>query len=239
MIFDLDNIGGVTHAPDIAKFRSLCVRRVLFTQRSSDLLACSGALRTLMNPEILHAHIPWTAEELASEIWRPIPDFIDIYSASNIGRIKSHRRPRFGKLGFLSERLLKIKNNSNGYPTVRIWRDCVGKSWTVHRLVLLAFVPNPSNLPWINHIDGNPMNNRLENLEWCSMSRNAQHAYDIGLKQKMLGSSNGRAKLTEEDVRAIRGLAGKATQVELGKIYGVSQAQIGLIIRRDFWKHVL
>ena len=73
---------------------------------------------------------------------------------------------------------------NGGYLTVTIKNQydflCRAK---IHRLVAQAFIPNPQGYPIVNHIDGNKLNNTVENLEWCSYSQNNQHAYDIGLKK--------------------------------------------------------
>ena len=78
-------------------------------------------------------------------------------------------------------------NKKTGYKTVSLWKNNKGSSKTIHRLVALAYLPNPNNLPEVNHIDGNKLNNQVHNLEWVTSSGNTQHAYDIGLaKQTML-----------------------------------------------------
>ncbi len=64
-------------------------------------------------------------------------------------------------------------------------------SFQVHRLIALAFIPNPDNLPEINHIDGNPLNNSLENLEWCTHQYNMQHAWDTGLHDRAYPANAG------------------------------------------------
>ena len=65
-----------------------------------------------------------------------------------------------------------------------LYKDKNRKNCTVHRLVAKAFLENPNNYPEINHIDGNPTNNDITNLEWCDMSYNQWHAYHNGLKPK-------------------------------------------------------
>ena len=77
---------------------------------------------------------------------------------------------------------LKSQNDRRGYKSVSM-TDFKGKNTRVrvHRLVAMAYLPNPNNYPMVNHIDGNPSNNNVENLEWCTASYNAQHAHDTGL----------------------------------------------------------
>jgi hypothetical protein len=67
------------------------------------------------------------------------------------------------------------------YPTVRLYRDGGAKNVRVHRLVALAFIDNPGNLPCVNHKDGNKLNPHYSNLEWCTYSENTHHAYRTGL----------------------------------------------------------
>lgn len=78
----------------------------------------------------------------------------------------------------------------------------------LHRIVAETFVPNPLGLPQVNHIDGNRENNRADNLEWVTASRNMSHAYSTGLKTNR-GEINPVSKLTEQDVRNIRTLAAR------------------------------
>lgn len=81
--------------------------------------------------------------------------------------------------------LKQFHMSRNGkYRAVSIKINGKPKTQYVHRLVALAFIPNPDNLPQVNHIDGNPGNNNVENLEWCTPSQNIAHAYSTGLFQK-------------------------------------------------------
>jgi hypothetical protein len=79
------------------------------------------------------------------------------------------------------EKELQVRIDRAGYATVRL--SSKGKTSTcyVHRLVAGVFVPNPYNLPYVNHINGNKLDNRPENLEWVTQARNVKHAYDTGL----------------------------------------------------------
>jgi hypothetical protein len=119
------------------------------------------------------------------------------YFISNLGRLKGRR----GKV-------IKYQIGETGYYNVAIYPDgskgkC--KCLKIHRLVAEAFIPNDdSSKPIINHIDGNKLNNRVDNLEWCNHSYNIKHAYDMGLRSPKRGYVHTNSKLTEEDVKWIR-----------------------------------
>lgn len=118
------------------------------------------------------------------------------YFISNFGRIKG----RTGKI--LSQHISKT-----GYYNVCIYpygRKGKSKCLKIHRVVAQAFILNPNNYPIINHIDGNKLNNYVDNLEWCTYSHNTQHAYDNGLEIPIRGCDNVQSKLLEEDVLWIR-----------------------------------
>ena len=82
-------------------------------------------------------------------------------------------------------------NKKTGYKTVSLWRNNIGSSKTIHRLVALTYLTNPNNLPEVNHIDGNKLNNHVDNLEWVTRSENMIHAYATGLAKptKLLDTS--------------------------------------------------
>ena len=106
------------------------------------------------------------------EIWQQIDGYPD-YQISNLGRVKSFK---WGK-----EKILNPFTNSHGYKNIRLSLNGVSKVSKVHRLVALAFIPNPENHRIINHIDGDKCNNNVANLQWTTPSENTQHAFDTGL----------------------------------------------------------
>lgn len=144
-------------------------------------------------------------------------------------------------------KVIHIYRNENGYlqvqgGTTQGSRESV-KRWnfTIHRLVATVFIPNPNNLPEVNHKDGNKFNNCVENLEWCTGEENMQHAVKNGLRGDYKGSKNGRHKLNEEQVRDIKIMLrdNKFTHKEIADAYGVSKVTIDCISNGRNWSHVI
>lgn len=116
--------------------------------------------------------------------WRDIPGYEGRYQVSNVGDVRSlwmwsgnHYKAR--------EHPYPIAQHptTTGYRMVPLSYDGNIKHCKVHRLVAMAFIPNPDDKPYINHKDGNPLNNHVENLEWCTQKENVDHALRIGLKR--------------------------------------------------------
>ena len=101
------------------------------------------------------------------EIWKDIENYEGLYQISNKGHVKSLYKG--------SERILKLWDNGRGYLRVQLTKENTSKHIRVHRLVARAFIPNPYNLPEINHIDENKKNNSVENLEWCDRRYNVNY----------------------------------------------------------------
>lgn len=117
------------------------------------------------------------------ETWKNI-DGHPGYQVSNIGRVKSLDRTipvPPNKTRFAAGRVLKPCDDSHGYATVQLGRTT---RRYVHRLVAEAFVHNTKQREQVNHIDGNPKNNRSDNLEWVTRTENLRHALHIGLTRK-------------------------------------------------------
>ena len=81
-----------------------------------------------------------------------------------------------------THKVLNWCDNGTGYMYVTLLINGKRKNYTIHRLVAEAFVSNPNNLPTVNHIDGNKLNNHYSNLEWCTVAYNNQHAVNNGLR---------------------------------------------------------
>lgn len=100
------------------------------------------------------------------EIWKDIKGYEGKYQVSNLGNVKSLNYNRTKK-----EHLLGLYS-CRGYLQVVLSKNCICKKFLVHRLVAEAFIENPDNLPQVNHIDENKLNNRVDNLEWCGAKYN-------------------------------------------------------------------
>lgn len=104
------------------------------------------------------------------EIWKDIEGYENLYQISSEGRVKSLNYNKTGKEG-----ILKICKDKKGYIICSLSKNNNLKTFSVHRLVAKAFIPNPNNLPQINHIDENKSNNQLTNLEWCNNNYNRNY----------------------------------------------------------------
>lgn len=147
-------------------------------------------------------------EQFINEEWKVV-EINPNYLVSNYGRVKTIDHPVWCKVNnsysIRKGRFCKpSNNNSKKYWRVGIQINNKQKHIAVHRLVATAFIPNPNNLPQINHIDGNKDNNYVGNLEWCDNSYNQKHAFEIGLRDKKKCSLNCHLrKLSEEEVKYI------------------------------------
>ena len=100
----------------------------------------------------------------SKEVWKDIQDYEGLYQVSNLGRVRNR-----------SKKVMKQTVVRNGYKRISLYKNGKYNHLLVHRLVARAFLPNPDNLPQINHKDENPRNNSINNLEWCTSKYNINY----------------------------------------------------------------
>lgn len=119
------------------------------------------------------------------EIWKDVVGYENIYEVSNFGRVRTHKnKTTFTKkhgIRHWKQRYLKDKTPNGRDVRVNLWKNGQSKDFLVHRLVGFAFIPLVEGKECINHIDGNPKNNDVSNLEWCNHLENNRHAFENGL----------------------------------------------------------
>ena len=189
-----------------------------------------------------------------------------IYRVTWEGRVFSQTKRRIplvgkgmeftGEFKFIlePERELTYTLNNRGYYSVGIRR----KTHMVHRLVAQAFIPNPENKPFVNHIDGNKLNNHVSNLEWCTAQENNLHARQTGLhkqavghkinyqsdasKRKALANLKDKSKLTPDDVRYVRRVfksrSKEFSATALAKQFGTSVAAMCKIVSGQTYRDI-
>ena len=161
------------------------------------------------------------------EEWRDIKGFEGRYQASALGRIRSLR----------SLKIIKPCNASRGYVLVTLYFDGGRKSVNVHRLIAAAFLPNPDNLPSVNHKDLDKKNNVSSNLEWVTAKENSLHASARGAMA--VGARNWNTKLSTDQVLQIRSmLKAGHTKTFIGEVHGVHRTTVLNIAKGKVWRHV-
>lgn len=116
-------------------------------------------------------------KELNTEVWKPIKGYEGLYEVSNLGNVRSVDRYVTNGKGYclLKGKPKKALPHSKGYLIVGLWINNQIKLHLVHRLVAEAFIPNPNDLPCIDHINTIKTDNRVENLRWCSYKENSNN----------------------------------------------------------------
>lgn len=168
------------------------------------------------------------------EIWKDVIGYEGVYQINQNGDVKSLKRNTPGTLTTV-DKLITKQLNSKGYFVYKLSKNSKSKTKSLHRLLAESFIPNENNEKVVNHKDGNPLNNNLYNLEWCSYSYNSLHGYTNN------GRINSRRKLTEETVLKIRSRLKNpyyGIGRELANEYNVSEWIISLIKNFKTYKGV-
>jgi hypothetical protein len=134
---------------------------------------------------------------IMEEIWKSIRGFEGMYEISSLGRIKALERKVGGSCGSLrtlKEKILCFRLDNHGYYQASLYKNRIPTYFLIHRLIGFYFIPNPLNLPCINHKDGNKINNAFDNLEWCTYQHNIVHARRTGLNPVLYRGRTSRAR---------------------------------------------
>lgn len=177
------------------------------------------------------------------EVWKPIQGFEGFYEISNLGKVKSLERlvhKSNGRHAIFKPNLLKPTIGA-GYLRVVLSREGFKRTLSIHRLIAMAFIPNPGNKPEVNHKNGVKTDNRIENLEWCTISENISHAFKLGLLKPIMKGKAGElhptSKLKASQVAQIRELLRSGqTQISIAKMFNVSDKAISDINIGRTWR---
>ena len=166
-------------------------------------------------------------KENTIEIWKPVVGYEGLYEVSTHGRVRS--LPVGRKKGMI---LKPGKTTKYGHVGVNLYRQCHAtvKPRTIHRLVMLAFVENPRGLKEINHIDNDPTNNHIDNLEWVSSSGNSIHCANqgrVGFVRRYKIDEATQALMRKEYFEE------KVSYAKLAKRYGICLRQAWVICTKD------
>lgn len=164
------------------------------------------------------------------EIYKPIIGYENSYEVSNLGNIKSKRKPHRNY-----EKLLKPIKVTGGYLAIDLGDGMKIKRYLIHRIVATNFLENNSKKEQVNHIDGNKQNNTVENLEWSTRSENQLHSIRTGLRTTV-GVKNSQAKLTNDIVLKIFNDNRKYTEIK--NEYNISISTISGIKTGYSWSHI-
>ena len=159
---------------------------------------------------------------------KDIKGFENRYTISNLGIVRS----------LVSGKILKPNITKFGYARVSLrYPNCRDyKTYFIHRLVALHFIPNPNNYLEVNHKDCNRLNNKVTNLEWVTREMNVKHSFEFGNASNK-GMRNPNSKLNDDDIVAIRALikTKRFSNVKIAKYFRVSPATINFISRNITW----
>lgn len=170
-----------------------------------------------------------TAEDYANEEWRSIPDFNE-YEASSLGRVRRIKSKRPSIVG----RVLKPDIHQKGYLRLVLTKGNKSYHISPHRLVALAFLPNPENKPEVNHKNFNRVDCRVENLEWTTKLENIQYSVDAGRTAK--GELNGGAKFKDVEICDKINLGHGYS--EIASEYNISTSHVTAIAYGKLWSHI-
>jgi len=174
---------------------------------------------------------------IMEEVWVNIQGAAGKYQVSNLCNVKT--TTNFDSIGRVMSghpKVIKQHVNFNGYLYVNMIINGKETLKPIHRLMAETFLPNPLGLNCINHINCNKLDNRLENLEWCTIEYNTQHAHKNGRFPNPTGIKNGSAKITDEIALDI--FTSKLSVKELVVKHGVHPSRVYDVRTGVSWNHI-
>jgi len=175
--------------------------------------------------------------DIDGEIWVGIEDAPDKYEVSNKCRLRSLYKEVNGiKWYYHTPKILECGLNNHGYKFTVLRINGIDTGRLLHRMFANKFLPNPLNLPFINHKDADKTNNDITNLEWCTQKENVRHAFSMGIVNTAFGENAGKSKLKENEVFDI--FNSKEQKSILAKRYKVNFSSIHAIKTGKNWKHL-
>lgn len=171
-----------------------------------------------------------------SEVYTTITGY-SRYEISNTGKVRAKEKIVKSRFGFrkATSKYISLSITSQGYHRVHLkGDDGIVKPMFVHRIVALMFIPNVDDKPYINHIDGNPANNIVDNLEWCTQYENIHHAINTGLSPKRPAAKFNNTTL--EEVRQALSNPHRGIINELAEKYGVDRHTITNIKNNKYYE---
>jgi hypothetical protein len=175
------------------------------------------------------------------EVFKPVVGYEEYYEVSNLGNVYSIDRSIITKIGFPEKRKrrkMKFLYTRQGYLCIGLSKKNISKRVLVHRMVAMAFIPNPENKPQVNHKDLDKTNNKLDNLEWNTALENNKHAQLN--RANYFGERHCKSKVNNEIVKEMRYVYRSQlySMPELAFVYGLSTVSARQIIVGNTWKNV-
>lgn len=156
------------------------------------------------------------------EVWKDIKGFEGLYQVSNLGRVRSlDRYVDYGySIAYRKGKIMKAGKISNGYMQVELTNGKKIIHALVHRLVAEAFIPNPYNLPQVNHKDEKTSNNSVDNLEWCTSKENINYGTGIKRRSQKLSVKVVKCDMNGNEIEEFSSIqeASRITRISAGNI---------------------
>jgi len=168
--------------------------------------------------------------------WKSIENYEGLYEIADTGVIRSLTN------GNRKGKVLKPALGTTGYFYVNLSKQGKVKLHKIHRVVAKHFLPLNSSKLYVNHKDGNKLNNDVINLEWCTSLENNRHARNVGLSVDVKGEKHGNSKFKDSDILEMRKLCpSNPTEQDFKTLaiqFGTSPQNMRSIIFKKTWKHI-